>query len=159
MAQAAARFAEACMRAMGGEPGVVECAYVASSLTDLPYFASQLRLGPAGIEGACSRGLGGGRGAGAAGCRAARAQGCGAAVGSRATGVNCTCWFAAPPALGVHTALRASTAVDSRRPLLSPHRAEFLPLPRLNALEQENFERMKAELQASIQKGLEFVRK
>lgn len=86
MAQAAARFAEACMRAMGGEPGVVECAYVASSLTDLPYFASQLRLGPAGIE-------------------------------------------------------------------------EFLPLPRLNALEQENFERMKAELQASIQKGLEFVRK
>lgn len=55
MAQAAARFAEACMRAMSGEPGVVECAYVASSLTDLPYFASPLRLGPAGIEGGHSR--------------------------------------------------------------------------------------------------------
>ncbi|PSC72606.1 Malate glyoxysomal [Micractinium conductrix] len=49
MAHAAARFAEACLRAMSGEAGVVECAYVASSLTPQPYFASQLRLGPAGI--------------------------------------------------------------------------------------------------------------
>lgn len=86
MAQAAARFAESCLRALGGEEGVTECAYVASSLTDLPYFASPLRLGTSGI-------------------------------------------------------------------------AEFLPLPRLNALEQENFERMKGELQSSIQKGVGFVNK
>lgn len=39
MAWAAARFAEACLRAMAGEGGVVECAYVASSLTSLPFFA------------------------------------------------------------------------------------------------------------------------
>lgn len=55
MAAAAARFCAACLRAMGGQAGVVECAYVASSLTDLPYFASQLRLGPAGVEGALAR--------------------------------------------------------------------------------------------------------
>ena len=53
MAYAADRFAEACLRAMSGEGGdVVECAYVASTLvTGLPFFASQLRLGPAGIAG------------------------------------------------------------------------------------------------------------
>ncbi|KAI3435570.1 hypothetical protein D9Q98_001635 [Chlorella vulgaris] len=85
MAYAAARFAEACLRAMSGEPGVVECAYVASSVVkDLPFFASQLRLGPAGI-------------------------------------------------------------------------AEFLPLPRLNALEQDNFESMKEELVSSIAKGVGFM--
>lgn len=50
MAYAAARFAEAAMRALRGDAGVVECAYVASSLTDLPFFASQVRLGPQGID-------------------------------------------------------------------------------------------------------------
>lgn len=50
MAYAAARFAEACMRAMAGEAGVVECAFVASALTSLPFFASPLRLGRAGVE-------------------------------------------------------------------------------------------------------------
>jgi malate dehydrogenase len=50
MAYAAARFAEACLRALGGEAGVVECAYVASALTELPFLASPLRLGPAGVE-------------------------------------------------------------------------------------------------------------
>jgi malate dehydrogenase len=40
------------MRAMAGDANVVECAYVASSLiTDMPFFASQLRLGPGGVEG------------------------------------------------------------------------------------------------------------
>ena len=53
MAQAAARFAESCLRAMAGEGGVVECAFVASSLVPgLPYLASPLRLGPDGIAGA-----------------------------------------------------------------------------------------------------------
>ena len=35
--------------------------------------------------------------------------------------------------------------------------AEFLPLPRLNAMEQGNFESMKAELRSSIQKGVDFM--
>ena len=53
MAYAAAQFAEACLRAMAGDAGVVECAFVASSLVSgLPFFASPLRLGPAGIAGA-----------------------------------------------------------------------------------------------------------
>ena len=86
MAYAAATFAEACMKAMKGEDGVVECSYVASSLTDLPFFASEVRLGRNGVE-------------------------------------------------------------------------EFLPLPRMNLLETENFEDMKTELRSSIQKGLDFAAK
>ena len=50
MAYAAAKFSEACMRAMSGEVGGVECAYVASHVTDLPFFASPLRLGVHGVE-------------------------------------------------------------------------------------------------------------
>jgi malate dehydrogenase len=50
MAYAAVRFAEACLRAMAGEAGVVECAFVASSLTSLPFFASRARLGRGGLE-------------------------------------------------------------------------------------------------------------
>lgn len=50
MAYAAARFADSCLRAMAGEAGIVECSYVASSLTDLPYFAAPVRLGKAGVE-------------------------------------------------------------------------------------------------------------
>lgn len=41
MAAAAAEFADACMRGMQGEPGVVACAYVESSITELPFFASK----------------------------------------------------------------------------------------------------------------------
>ena len=44
MAAAAAEFADACMRGMQGDPGVVACAYVQSSLTDLPFFASKCVL-------------------------------------------------------------------------------------------------------------------
>lgn len=50
MAYAAAKFAESCLSAMSGRPGVVECAYVESHLTDLAFFASQLRLGPNGVQ-------------------------------------------------------------------------------------------------------------
>eukprot|EP00879_Flechtneria_rotunda_P030325 GHRR01032946.1.p1 GENE.GHRR01032946.1~~GHRR01032946.1.p1 ORF type:complete len:234 (+),score=81.46 GHRR01032946.1:579-1280(+) len=50
MAWAAARFTEACLRAMTGEGGIVECSYVASSLTSLPFFASAVRLGRSGVE-------------------------------------------------------------------------------------------------------------
>jgi hypothetical protein len=38
-----------------------------------------------------------------------------------------------------------------------PPAAEFLPLPRLNALEQDNFEGMKEELVSSIAKGVGFM--
>lgn len=50
MAYAAARFAESALRALAGESGVVECAYVASKLTEFPFFASKLRLGRNGVE-------------------------------------------------------------------------------------------------------------
>ena len=49
MAYAAARFAESCLRGLAGEPGVVECAYVASSVEpSLPYFSSKVLMGPKG---------------------------------------------------------------------------------------------------------------
>lgn len=47
-AYAAFKFAEGCMKAMHGQQ-VVECAYVSSTLTSLPFFASAVRLGPSGI--------------------------------------------------------------------------------------------------------------
>jgi malate dehydrogenase len=50
MAWAAARFADACLRAMSGEQGVVECSFVQSRLTSLPFFASPVRLGRKGVE-------------------------------------------------------------------------------------------------------------
>ncbi len=49
MAYAAAKFAESCLKALQGEPGVIECAYVSSHLTDLPFFASPLRLDQNGV--------------------------------------------------------------------------------------------------------------
>ena len=49
MAYAAAKFAESCLKALQGETGIVECAYVSSHLTDLPFFASPLRLDQNGI--------------------------------------------------------------------------------------------------------------
>ena len=49
MAYAAAKFAEACLAALAGE-SVIECAYVESHLTELPFFASRVRLGRGGVE-------------------------------------------------------------------------------------------------------------
>ena len=50
MAYAAARMATSCLRALGGEDGVTECAFVKSALVPgLPFFASPLRLGPRGV--------------------------------------------------------------------------------------------------------------
>lgn len=46
---------------------------------------------------------------------------------------------------------------DPSHPRLPPTPAEFLPLPRMNELERENFEAMKAELRDSIQKGVDFM--
>jgi len=50
MAYAAAKFAESCLRALQGEAGIIECAYVASEVTELPFFATKVKIGRAGIE-------------------------------------------------------------------------------------------------------------
>lgn len=50
MAYAAVKFADACLRALRGDAAVVHCAYVASAVTELPFFASKVRLGRNGLE-------------------------------------------------------------------------------------------------------------
>merc|ERR1712223_2335563 len=50
MAYAAARFTESLIKAMNGQEGVVECSYVASDITESPYFATPIVLGPNGVE-------------------------------------------------------------------------------------------------------------
>jgi malate dehydrogenase len=50
MAYAGARFTFSLLRAMKGEQGVVECAYVKSDVTEATYFATPIVLGPNGIE-------------------------------------------------------------------------------------------------------------
>lgn len=50
MAFAGARFAFSLIRAINGEKGIVECAYVLSDITQASYFSTPLLLGPNGIE-------------------------------------------------------------------------------------------------------------
>lgn len=50
MAYAAAHFVNALLRGLDGESNVVECSYVASNVTDCPFFATPLELGPNGIK-------------------------------------------------------------------------------------------------------------
>ncbi|MED6169511.1 Malate dehydrogenase 2, peroxisomal [Stylosanthes scabra] len=50
MAYAAAKFADACLRGLKGEAGVVECSFVESQVTELPFFATKVRLGRSGAE-------------------------------------------------------------------------------------------------------------
>ncbi len=45
MAYAGARFAFSVLRAIKGEQGVVECAYVKSDVTEAAYFATPLIIG------------------------------------------------------------------------------------------------------------------
>lgn len=49
-AYAAARFIESSLRALDGEEDVYECAFVESSVTELPFFASRVKLGKGGVE-------------------------------------------------------------------------------------------------------------
>lgn len=50
MAYAAAEFATSCLKAMSGIEGIVECAYVASTIfKGVPFFSSPVRLGRDGI--------------------------------------------------------------------------------------------------------------
>ncbi|KAG6474807.1 malate dehydrogenase, chloroplastic-like [Zingiber officinale] len=50
MAYAAARFVESSLRALDGDRDVYECSFVQSELTELPFFASRVKLGQKGIE-------------------------------------------------------------------------------------------------------------
>ncbi|KAJ4980770.1 hypothetical protein NE237_031607 [Protea cynaroides] len=50
MAYAGALFADACLKGLNGVPDVVECAFVQSSITELPFFASKVKLGKNGVE-------------------------------------------------------------------------------------------------------------
>ncbi|KAK6123031.1 hypothetical protein DH2020_043227 [Rehmannia glutinosa] len=50
MAYAAARFVESSLRALDGDSDVYECAYIQSDLTELPFFASRIKLGRNGVE-------------------------------------------------------------------------------------------------------------
>ncbi|CAI9767299.1 unnamed protein product [Fraxinus pennsylvanica] len=50
MAYAAARFVESSLRALDGDSDVYECTFVESDLTELPFFASRVKLGRNGVE-------------------------------------------------------------------------------------------------------------
>lgn len=50
MAYAAARFVESSLRALDGDSEVYECAFVQSELTELPFFASRVKLGKKGVQ-------------------------------------------------------------------------------------------------------------
>lgn len=50
MAYAGAIFADACLKGLNGVPDVVECSFVESNITELPFFASKVKLGKNGVE-------------------------------------------------------------------------------------------------------------
>ncbi|KAJ6806976.1 malate dehydrogenase, mitochondrial [Iris pallida] len=50
MAYAGAIFADACLKGLNGVPDIVECSFVQSTVTELPFFASKVRLGKNGVE-------------------------------------------------------------------------------------------------------------
>jgi malate dehydrogenase len=50
MAYAGALFADAAIRGLNGAPDVVECTYVESSVTEVPFFSSKVKLGPDGVS-------------------------------------------------------------------------------------------------------------
>lgn len=50
MAYAAARFAESCLRGLDGDADVFECTFVDSTVTELGFFASRVKLGKEGVE-------------------------------------------------------------------------------------------------------------
>ncbi|KAL5714711.1 malate dehydrogenase [Ranunculus cassubicifolius] len=50
MAYAAAKFGDACLRGLRGDAGVIECSYINSQVTELPFFATKVRLGRTGVE-------------------------------------------------------------------------------------------------------------
>ncbi|KZV23310.1 malate dehydrogenase [Dorcoceras hygrometricum] len=57
MAYAAARFVESSLRALDGDSDVYECTFIQSDLTELPFFASRVKLGRKGVEAVISSDL------------------------------------------------------------------------------------------------------
>ncbi|XP_072991001.1 malate dehydrogenase, chloroplastic-like [Typha latifolia] len=57
MAYAAARFVESSLRALDGDGDVYECSFVESNLTELPFFASRVKIGKKGVEAVISADL------------------------------------------------------------------------------------------------------
>ncbi|XP_076922893.1 malate dehydrogenase, chloroplastic-like [Bidens hawaiensis] len=57
MAYAAARFVESSLRALDGDSDVYECSFLQSELTELPFFASRIKLGKQGVEAVISSDL------------------------------------------------------------------------------------------------------
>ncbi|KAG0503558.1 hypothetical protein HPP92_003630 [Vanilla planifolia] len=43
-------FADACLKGLNGVSDIVECSFVQSNVTELPFFASKVRLGKNGVE-------------------------------------------------------------------------------------------------------------
>merc|ERR1712121_36852 len=50
MAYAAPRFTDSLIKGMSGQEGVIECAYIASNVTECKYFSTPVLLGPNGVE-------------------------------------------------------------------------------------------------------------
>lgn len=50
MAYAGARFTFSILKALAGQSGIIECAFVKSDITEAPYFATPLLLGRNGLE-------------------------------------------------------------------------------------------------------------
>lgn len=50
MAYAAARFVESSLRALDGDNNVYECSFIQSEVTEVPFFASRIKLGKNGVE-------------------------------------------------------------------------------------------------------------
>ncbi|KAA8517274.1 hypothetical protein F0562_017567 [Nyssa sinensis] len=57
MAYAAARFVESSLRALDGDGDVYECTFIQSELTELPFFASRVKIGRKGVEAVISSDL------------------------------------------------------------------------------------------------------
>uniref|UniRef100_A0A0D3BL70 Lactate/malate dehydrogenase C-terminal domain-containing protein n=1 Tax=Brassica oleracea var. oleracea TaxID=109376 RepID=A0A0D3BL70_BRAOL len=49
-AGAAVKSADACLKGLRGNANIVECAFVATHVTELPFFASKVRLGGCGVN-------------------------------------------------------------------------------------------------------------
>ena len=50
MAYAGAHFTSQLLKALDGQTGITECAFVESSVTDAPYFSTPVTLGPNGVS-------------------------------------------------------------------------------------------------------------
>ena len=50
MAYAGAHFTSQLLKALDGQTGIQECAFVESSVTDAPYFSTPVTLGPGGVS-------------------------------------------------------------------------------------------------------------